>query len=299
VLGVDKPRIGRDSSGRIDEVGRRVDFLFECRMLRSHARRWPGTNTGGGMGWFGDRSGIMAVFLMGYFLWEGRTYRHWNRWTLWLFPPCALLLLYYDYVDETPEGLQAYWYAPLLAPIVFIVHFAVWMNSDLDPASRGGPARLYRGPGGGGAPGWRAAKRPDEVVMGPRTGPMSALIGTAIDAMSTKTAEMDPAPRRRGYCASFASVDDASAWVQVVDGVLNVAYRWSDEPLPRLRTAVRSFPSETTCTDWQPNSYATIEIPHMEPEKMAEFVARVFVDLHGLTQDARITAEVFLFGGRA
>ncbi len=94
-----------------------------------------------------------------------------------------------------------------------------------------------------------------------------------------------------GYCATFERSVDGEPWVQVKTGILNFFYPSDEPPVKKLKAASVELPTNASCVDWKPWSYATFEFEPVTAEELAETVELLFVRLYGFPDDLELSCE--------
>lgn len=84
-------------------------------------------------------------------------------------------------------------------------------------------------------------------------------------------------------CCTLLTQDSVgeATWIQLLVGTVNMKYRFSDDPLERLRIASVRLPLGTELLEWEATSFATFTIETRSTAELAYFVDRLFVDVLG------------------
>jgi hypothetical protein len=122
---------------------------------------------------------------------------------------------------------------------------------------------------------------------------MTSVLASLLEDLFQRN-ETTPCSLRGGaYCANIERVPDGEPWVQAKTGVLNIFFPSDDDPIRVLNSRLPSLPAGTTCPDWEPWKYATLETPQMTADQMADLITDLFVSFYEFPDDTPLQTEIF------
>jgi hypothetical protein len=98
-----------------------------------------------------------------------------------------------------------------------------------------------------------------------------------------RPAIVEAAEGAAGMCATFEVEGDAGRWVQFMDNTVNAAYPCSTDPSER----VKDLPpiAGMKLQEWEPQMFATFEIPPSDPGAIARWIDGYFTAVLGCPAD--------------
>jgi hypothetical protein len=99
-------------------------------------------------------------------------------------------------------------------------------------------------------------------------------------------------PDGRGYalCASVESEAGDLPWIQLTPGEISLFYPGDEPPIARLAELTR-LPDDISCVLWEPQEFATLEVPVLPAHETAVLVERVITALYDVPLETAVTCE--------
>jgi hypothetical protein len=116
-----------------------------------------------------------------------------------------------------------------------------------------------------------------------------AVIRPALFELADAVEESDDAS---DPCVTFSIPDrESELWVQVLAGVVNVAYPRQEDPTGLFADAVGELARAFELESWEPGRYATFAFDDIGLNELAQVVDRTFTGVLGVSPDEGLDVE--------